>query len=67
MTSPKRVWREADLPAGMDGYARVVELAGGETVALIVTSSSLTPKRRAEVRRELLAEAGRKADTTHRR
>lgn len=47
--------KSAELPPGQDGYARVVRLADGAVVALVVTADRLSPERRAQVRRELLA------------
>ncbi|WP_261569342.1 hypothetical protein [Frankia gtarii] len=51
----ERVWREADLPADMDGYVRTV-LHNGKQVTLVVTNASLTPRQRAKARRRILAQ-----------
>lgn len=45
----------AKLPAGREGYARLVRLHDGTVVALVVTATGLPPNRRATVRRELLS------------
>lgn len=51
----ERVWREADLPAGQDAYVRRLELPDGAELELAVTSAALTPRQRAEARRQVLA------------
>ncbi|KPM55789.1 hypothetical protein ACG83_10980 [Frankia sp. R43] len=55
----ERLWGSATLPPGVEGYVRIAR-HGGRTLALIITADSLTPDRRAEVRRDLLAQALRK-------
>lgn len=60
VTGPRRIWREVDLPDGVDGYVRVVE-GGGDEVALMVTSTSLDPEQRARVRRDMVAELARRS------
>lgn len=49
------VWREAELPGGLEGYSQLARLPDGTDVLLVVTSLSLTPRERARVRREHLA------------
>lgn len=49
------VWREAELPGGLEGYSQHARLPDGTDVLLVVTSLSLTPRERARVRREHLA------------
>ncbi|SNQ45544.1 conserved hypothetical protein [Frankia canadensis] len=50
------MWHEADLPPGRDGYARTLRLPDGAEVTLVITSSTLTPHQRAEVRRKILSQ-----------
>jgi len=49
-----RVWREVALPPGLDGYVQVVRLEDGRLVALMLTSSAMSPHSRVIVRRNLL-------------
>ncbi|ONH58350.1 hypothetical protein CcI49_23125 [Frankia sp. CcI49] len=55
----KRLWGSAPLPPGVEGYVRIAR-HGDRTLALIITADSLSPERRAEVRRDLLAQALRR-------